>query len=236
MKSTRVGTHIRLSLLVAATAVVTFASGIVVAAQERPPGLLNTLEVRALVARGDPVDNDRLFLHFRLLWDRYLTEAELHDAMARRVAGNPNRTSGGGRREHCKQLATLNRQSAEIVRELALYHKRLAEGTTATLPAGAARFQGGAGAPDPTAQELDALAAQARTRTDQLALAEYLRMLARRHTRDANEHMRQALTFRGGRLAQSAVHHEGQASADRTAAREALRAAELHRQLATVGE
>ena len=41
MKSTRVGTHIRLSLLVAATAVVTFASGIVVAAQETPPGLLN---------------------------------------------------------------------------------------------------------------------------------------------------------------------------------------------------
>lgn len=236
MKPTRVGTHIRLSLLVAATALVTFASGSIIAAQDRPSGLLNTLELRALVARSDPVDNDRLFVHFRVLWDRYLTEAERHDSMARTFVGNPNRTSGGGTREHCKQLATLNRQSAAIVRELALYHKRLAEGTPATLPRGAARFQGGAGAPDPTVQELDAQAARARTRTDHLALAEYLRMLATRHTRDANEHMRQALTFRGGRLAQAAVHHENQASADRVAAREAMRAAELHRQLATVGE
>src|SRR5262245_53691838 len=235
MRTTRLATHIRLSA-VAAAALVTFASGSTVAAQERPQGMLNTLEVRALVARGDPMDNDRLFVHFRVLWDRYLTEAERHDAMARSFAGNPNRTSGGDTREHCKQLAALNRQSAEIVRELALYHKRLAEGTTATLPAGAARFHGGVGAPDPTAQELNAMAAQARTRTDHLALAEYLRMVARRHTRDANEHMRQALTFRGGRLAQSATHHESLASVDRAAAREAMSAAELHRQLATVGE
>jgi hypothetical protein len=222
--------------LVAATALVTFASGSIIAAQDRPSGLLNTLELRALVARSDPVDNDRLFVHFRVLWDRYLTDAERHDSMARSVAGNPNRTSGGGAREHCKQLAAFNRQWAEIVRELALYHKKLAEGTAATLPPGAARFEGGAGAPDPTAQELDALAARARTRTDHLALAEYLRMLARRHTHDANEHMRQVLTFRGGRLAQAAVQHESQASADRAAARKAMRAAELHRQLATVGE
>ena len=236
MRTTRLATLTRLSLAVAATALATLAGGIGVEAQERPPGLLNTLEVRALVARGDPVDNDRLFMHFRVLWDRYLTEAERHDSMPGAFVGNPNRTSGGGTREHCKQLATLNRQSAETVRELALYHKRLAEGITATLPPGAARFQGGAGAPDPTAQELDALAAQTRTRTDHLALAEYLRMVAGRHTHEANEHMRQALTFRGGRLAQAAVHHENEASADRAAAREAMRAAELHRQLAAISE
>jgi hypothetical protein len=60
--------------------------------------------------------------------------------------------------------------------------------------------------------------------------------VAGRHTHEANEHMRQALTFRGGRLAQAAVHHEKEASADRAAAREAMRAAELHRQLATISE
>ena len=236
MTTTRLVTHTRLSLAAAATALVTLAGGSSVTAQDRPSALLNTLEVRALVARGDPVDNDRLFAHFRVLWDRYLTEAEQHDSMASAFAGNPNRTAGGSTREYCKQLATLHRQSAETARELALYHKRLAEGITATLPSGAARFHEGAGAPDPTAQELHAMAAQARTRTDHLALAEYLRMLARRHTQDANEHMRQALTFRGGRLAQAAVHHENEASADRAAAREAMRAAELHRQLATIGE
>lgn len=235
MRTTRLGTPIRLSLAVAATAFVTLASSSV-AAQERPPGLLNTLEVRSLVARGDPVDNDRLFAHFRVLWDRYLTEAERHDSMARSFTGNPNRASGSGRSEHCKQLAHLNRQSAKTLRELALYHKHLAEGPPATLPPGAARFQGGAGAPDPSEQELDALAAQARTRADHLALEEYLRTLARRYTRDANEHMTQALTFRGGRLAQAAVHHEDLANAARQAAHEATRAAELHRQLATVGE
>lgn len=236
MRTARLATHIRFSPAVAVTAFVILAGGSSAAAQERPPGLLNTLEVRALVARGDPVDNDRLFVHFRVLWDRYLTEAERHDSLARSFMGNPNRTPGGDTREHCKQRATLNRQSAEIARELALYHKQLAEGITATLPTGAARFQGGAGAPDPTAQELDALAARARTRTDHLALAEYLRMVARRHTRDANEHMRQALTFRGGRLGQAAVHHENEAGAAREAAREATRTAELHRQLATIGE
>src|SRR5262245_44744477 len=145
MRTTRLATPIRLFPTIAAIALATLASGSV-AAQERPPGLLNMLDVRALVARGDPVDNDRLFVHFRVLWDRYLTEAERHDAMARSATGNPNRTSGGGTRERCTQLATLNRQSAEVVRELALYHKRLAEGAPATLPRGAPRFQAGAGA------------------------------------------------------------------------------------------
>ena len=125
MRTTRLATHIRRSLAVA-TALATLAGGSSVAAQERPPGVLNTLEVRALVARGDPVDNDRLFMHFRVLWDRYLTEAERHESMAPSFMGNPNRTSGDGAREHCKQLATLNRRSATIVRELALYHKALA--------------------------------------------------------------------------------------------------------------
>jgi hypothetical protein len=235
MRTTRLGTNIRRSLAIAATTLVTLANGSSVAAQERPPGLLNTLDVRTLVARGDPVDNDRLFVHFRVLRDRYLTEAERHDSMARSFMGNPNRTSAAGR-EYCKRLAHLNRQWAKTLRELALYHKQLAEGTPATLPPGAARFQGGAGAPDPTEQEVEALAAQARSRTDHLALAEYLRTLARRYTRDANEHLTQALTFRGGRLAQAAIHHEDLASAAREAAQEATRAAEIHRQSATVGE
>jgi hypothetical protein len=95
MTPTRLATSIRFSTAVAA-ALVALASAHSVAAQERPPGLLNTLDVRTLVARGDPVDNDRLVVHFRVLWDRYLTEAEQHDSMARNIMGNPNRASGGG--------------------------------------------------------------------------------------------------------------------------------------------
>jgi hypothetical protein len=196
--------------------------------------LLNKLDVRALVARGDPVDHDRLFVHFRVLWNSYLTEAKHHDSMTHSVIGNPNRPSGVGTTEHCKQLATLDRRSAKTVRELALYYKQLAEGAPATLPPGAARFQGGAGAPDPTEQELVVLAKQAHTRTDHLALEEYLRMVAARHLRTANEHSMQALTFRGGRFAQAAAHQEQLASVARRAATEATRVADLHKQLATI--
>jgi hypothetical protein len=233
MKTT-LGTYVRLVTAVAASATVTLATATGVTAQERPPGLLNTLDVRTLVARGDPVDNDRLFMHFRVLWDRYLTDAERHESMAHGFMGNPNRSIGDVSAQ-CTHLAGLNRQSAETLRKLALYHKHLAEGTPATLPPGAARFQGGAGAPDPTEQELDALAAQARTRTDHLALEEYLRTVAGRHTRDANQQMTLALTYRGGRFAQAAVHHEHLANAARRAAAEARKAADLHRQLSTIG-
>jgi len=219
----------------------TFAAAVVVAlagsagAQERPLGLLNNLDVRTLVARGDPVDNDRLFVHFRVLADRYQTEAERHDAMASSFVGNPNRSSGSGMSEHCRRLAGLNRESAHTLRALALYHKKLAEGTPATVPRDGARFQGGAGAPEPTERELDALAAKARSRTDHLALAEYFRTLAKRYTTDANEHVTMALTYRGGRFAQAAVHHDRLADVARKAAKEATTAAGMHEQFATVG-
>jgi hypothetical protein len=204
------------------------------AAQERPQGLLNTLEVRTLVARGEPVDNDRLFVHFRALSERYESDAERHESFARSFVGNPNRSSGGGVSERCRRLAELNRQSAKTVRALALYHKKIADGAPATLPHGGARFQGGAGAPEPTEQELDALAARARSRTDHLSLAEYLRALARRYDTDASEHITMALTYRGGRLAQAAVHHDRLATVARAAAKEAAAAAYLHEQLSTV--
>lgn len=236
MSTTRLGACIAFSTAIAAVALVTLASAPDVAAQERPPGLLNTLEVRTLVARGDSADHDRLFLHFRALWDHYLNEAERHESMAARTrAGNPNRSSGGGAREYYKQLATSDRQSAKTVRELALYHKQLEAGTLAALPLGAAPFQAGGGAPEPTAQELDAWSARARTRTDHLALAEYFRMRATRYATDATQHVLIALNYRGGRLAHTAVHHDRLATVARQAAKQATRVADLHRQLATIG-
>jgi hypothetical protein len=235
MRTTQLATLVRPVMVVAVTAIAMLAAGPHAAAQERPPGLLNKLEVQTLVARGDPVDNDRLFAHFRVLWDRALTNAEQHESMAGSVTGNPNRSSGSGTPQHCTQLAVLERQSATTLRALTLYHKQLAEGVPATLPPGAARFEGGAGAPDPTQQELDALAARARSRTDHLALEEYLRTVATRHTRTADEHMLRALTFRGGRFANAAVHHEHLASVARDAARRATRAAEMQRQYAALG-
>ena len=52
-----------------AAAVLTLAAS--VAAQDRPWGLLNNLEVRQLVARAEPGDQAQLSAHFTALGDRY---------------------------------------------------------------------------------------------------------------------------------------------------------------------
>src|SRR5262245_39766935 len=173
----------RHSLFVAAVAVVAFAASAV--AQERASGLLNTLEVRQLVARAEPADHARLSAHFAALGQRYAAEANRHVSMSQSFVGNPSRNLGTGMSVHCKRLADLNRQSATTVRELVVYHEKLAAGTAATVPSDGARFQGGSGAPEPTERELNALAAKASTPADHHALQEYFLTLAKRYTSDA---------------------------------------------------
>ncbi len=183
------------SLALAAVAALTFAaSG---AAQDRAPGLLNTLEVRQRVARAEPGDQAQLSAHFNALADRYAAEAKRHIPMSQSYVGNPSRNLGAGMSAHCKQLANLNTQSATIVRELAAYHAKLAAGTQATPPQDGARFQGGAGAPEPTEKELSAFAAKAITPAEHRGLDEYFRTLAKRYTAEANEHVALAQALSG---------------------------------------
>jgi hypothetical protein len=205
-----------------------------VAAQEKPSGLLNSLEVRQLVARAEPADNARLALHFSALADRYTAEAKRHVSMSQSFVGNPSRNLGSGMSIHCKRLADLNTQSATTVRELASYHDKLAAGTPATPPQGGARFEGGAGAPEPSEKELNALAAKAGTPAEHRALEEYFLTLAKRYTAEANEHVTLAQTYRGTRIAQAAVIHDRLAGIARDSAKEATTAADLHKQLANV--
>ena len=221
--------HFR-SLSIAAIAIVTFAGS--VAAQEKPSGLLNSVEVQQLVKRAQPGDNARLAAHFTALADQYAAEARRHTSMAQSFAGNPSRTLGTGMSAHCKQLAELNTQAAAELRELATYHLKLAAGVTATPPAGAAPFEGGAGAPAPTGQELNAMAAKASTPADHRALEEYFVTLAKRHTAAATDHAATANTYRGTRIAQAAVHCDSLVRLSRDAAKEATAAAEMHKQLA----
>ena len=221
------------SFAIAATAILATAGSI--AAQERPLGLLNEFEVRTLVARGEPVDNGRLLVHFNLLADRYAVEATRHLSMARSFGGNPNHSFAAGMSEHCKRIADLHTRSATTVRELAEYHRKLADGIPATLPRDGSRFQSGTGAPEPTDRELDRLAAKASTRTEHLELEEYFLTLAKRYITDANEHVTLALAYRGGRFAQAAVHHDHLANVARDAAKEATRAAGMHKQFSTIG-
>jgi hypothetical protein len=135
--------------LAAAAAALLILAG-TVAAQDKPTAVLNNLEVRQLVARAEPADHGRLAAHFSALADRYTSEAKRHVSMSQSFIGNPSRNLGRGMSVHCKRLADLNTQSATTVRELVAYHEKLAEGSLAIPPAGATRFQAGAGAPEPT--------------------------------------------------------------------------------------
>jgi hypothetical protein len=220
------------SLWIPALAFLVFAGN--APAQDRSPAVLNTLEVQQLVKRAEPGDSARLAAHFTALADRYTAEAKRHTSMAQSFVGNPSRNLGTGMSAHCKQLADLNTKSATELRELATYHQKLASGATATPPAGGARFEGGAGAPVPSEQELNAMAAKASSPADHRALEEYFLTLAKRYTADATQHATTASTYRGTKIAQAAVHCDNVVRLSRDAAKEATAAAEMHKQLAGV--
>ena len=203
-------------------------------AQEKSSAILNTLEVRQLVARAEPADNARLSLHFSALADQYAAEARRHTAMAQGFVGNPSRNLGSGMSVHCKRLADLNTQEATTLRELARYHNDLAGGNPTTPPAGAARFQSGAGAPAPTDRQLAELAAKASTPADHHALEEYFATLAEKYAADAKEHAAFAASLRGTRIEQAAASHNHLAALSRDAAKEATSAAEMHKGLAGI--
>lgn len=220
------------SLALAATVLLTVAG--TVAAQEKATGLLSRPEVQQLVARAEPADNARLAVHFVALADRYTAEAKRHLAMSQSFAGNPNRSLGSGMSMHCKRLADLNTQEATTVRELAAYHEKLAAGTPATPPRDGARFQGGAGASEPTGKQVTALAAKAGSPAEHKALEEYFVTLAKRYTAAAEEHVALAQIYRGTKIAQAAVMQDRLAQLDRDTVKEATAAAEMHKQLATI--
>jgi hypothetical protein len=205
-------------------------------AQDKSSALLNTLEVQQLVKRAEPGDNARLAAHFTALAERYAAEARRHTSMAQSFIGNPSRNLGTGMSAHCKRLADLNTQSANELRELAAYHQKLASGAVATPPVGGARFEGGAGAPAPTDQELNAMAAKASTPADHRALEEYFLTSATRYTADANEHVAMANTYRGTRIAQAAVHCDRLVKLSKDEAKEATELAATHKQLAGVAQ
>jgi hypothetical protein len=215
-------------------ALVVFTFGSAAAAQTPSSGILNAVEVRQLVARAEPGDHARLSAHFAALAARYTAEAKRHTSMAQSSAGNPSRNLATGMGAHCKRLAELNSESASTVRELATYHQKLAAGVPSTPPREGARFEGGAGAPEPTKQDLSALAAKASTPADHRALEEYFLTLAKRYTADAEEHLAMAQAYRGTRIAQAAVHCDRLVAVSRDSAKEAAEAAAMHKQLAGV--
>jgi hypothetical protein len=193
--------------------------------------ILNTLEVQKLIASKAPGDNAALAAHFSALADRYAAEAKRHTAMAGAFIAAPTRRVPAN---HCKRLAQLNTDSARTLRELAAHHEKLAGGVASTAPKGAAGFQGGKGAPEPTDADLSALAARANTPTDHHALEEYFVTASKRYTADANAHVAMAQAYRGSRIVQAADHCDRLARQLRDSAKEATDAAAMHKQLAGI--
>ena len=222
----------------ALAAAVALVGAATVAAGQTPAGVLNKLEVQKLVAAETPEASVALAAHFTALTDRYASDAAKHTAMAKAYRANANRSAATSAAGHCERLATLATESGTTANELAKFHRDLAGGKAAAIPKGAAAFQGGKGAPDPTADQLHHLAMAARTRTDHLALEEYFLTVAKKNTAEAEDYAAAAKAYRAGVRKgpyDPAVTFDRLARLAREAAKEATAAATLHKQLANVG-
>ena len=225
------------SLSRCAFAVAAILASATIALAQTPSGVVNTLEVQALVAAGTPEANATLASHFAALADTYTAEAARHKDMAKAYAGNANRGVATNIAPHCARLADIAAESATAAREMASYHRQLAGGAAATAPKQAATLHAGEGAPTPTAMDLHHMAMMARSPADHHALEEYFTTLARQSTADAEAHVAMAKAYRAGvrKGSDPALHCDRLAKLARDAAREATEAASLHRQLANVG-
>jgi len=215
-----------------------FLSMAALAVAQTPTGLLNKVEVQKLVATDTPDANAALAAHFNTLADRYAADAAGHKAMSQAYKANANRSAVTTAATHCERLASIAAESATGARDMAKYHQGLAGGKAAVAPKGATAFQGGKGAPEPTADQLHHLAMTAQTRTDHLALSEYFATVAKKNAAAAEDHVAMAKAYRAGvrkGTYDPAAHCDHLAALARDAAKEATAAANLHKQLANIG-
>lgn len=205
------------------------------AAQDRPADLLNSLEVRQLISRGDAADHAKLRSHYVALAARYEASAKRHASMAAGFARHPSRSLGAGMSVHCKRLAALDSEAAAVVRELADYHATRADGVSAVVPREAAKYEAGEGAPAPTDQEVVAMVSTAFTAADHRFLEQYFRTEAGRYAAESASHASTARTYRQmprNPMAGAAQHCEKLAAAFTTEAKEASEAAAMHHEMA----
>lgn len=199
---------------------------------------LTGLEVRQLIARGEPADHARLRTHFLALADQYEADAKQHDAMASTFVASPSvRVRAQSSADHCKRLERLATESARTVRELAAHHGRLAAGTPSTAPSNSTRFESGEGARTMWAheKEMHDLAAKASTAADHRAIEEYFESIEKEYNAAVNEHASMARAYRAvpnRRGDDPAVHCDRLVRLSREAAKEAGDAAREHKRAA----
>ena len=204
-------------------------------AQTSPVPLLNEVEVRHLIERGEPADHARLSAHFTLLAERYEADAKRHEAMGQAFSGNPKLAAmASSQREHCRQLSARNLGSATTLRELAAHHRKLGAGVPSEVPNVGKPFQRGSGAPAPSDQDLTRLAAATETAADHRALEEYFTSLATGYEQDAKQSATYATTWlsrvsKDPSASRLAARWERLAQQQRASASDAQAAAALHK-------
>jgi hypothetical protein len=227
----------RISRIVIIGSALTTLIGATGAAAQEPAmaGLVTSIEVKQLIASGEPADQARLRDHFTALAAKYTVDAKRHESMGRALVGNPNRNTGTNLSAHCNRLAELATGSAAIARELAEHHDRLAAGVPSTAPTRGAALEQGAGAPVPRDKQILELAAGARTPSDHQLLEGYFTELAANYESDTKQHAAMAAGYRGNprpSFSSAVAHCDRLVQKTREAAAEARAQANEHRSLA----
>jgi hypothetical protein len=206
-----------------------------IAAAQAPP-VVNRLELQRLVAGDAPADHLRLSRHFAALAASYEADATRYAAIAPGLAGNPNRSGFTEPGAKWRRLAERAREEMGITFALAVHHARVAEGVASIAVEGAGRYYGGEGAPEPTAADVRAFAASARTRADYTLLVEHYVTIAGRAERKADTHAARATALRATptRTGDPAAHCDLVIRAARKEAERARNRAFTYRQLADI--
>ena len=140
--------------------------------------VLNQLEVQRLVDRADSASHAALQQHFIALAAQFDREAARDQAVAHGFVGNPVRPMAPVAGTAWMARAASARAAADAVRRLAHYHEQRAAGLMALMPPRAADFEGGNGAPVPTAAQVREIEAAARTPAEHHFLMEYFSTVA----------------------------------------------------------
>jgi hypothetical protein len=206
--------------------------GGIAAAQTPEPPILDTIEVRQLVASAVPADQARLVAHFTALAERHEADAKRHAEMAKAYVPGP-RGQGLEMKTHCQRLTDLGTKSAARLRALATHHASLARGFASTPPDKGAKYQAGSEARDPSEADLRRRAISASTTSDHRVLREYFLAFAKRYDAEADGHAGMATLYRStSRLAPVATHCDRLVTELRGITREARSAAAMHGLLA----
>lgn len=120
-----------------AASLVAFAAAMMISAGQasavEPRGMLNSKEVKALVANAKTAaDHMKLAQHYTAMAEKHEAEAKEHEALAAEYRGNPRvsetkRPMAPDTAAHCEYFAEHCRKAAKEMRAMAAAHEEMAK-------------------------------------------------------------------------------------------------------------